>query len=280
MEDVKVELLERPTTRHIHKVKDSFCEINIREFHNFPSDLSNAVVIQGFPSHTLVGILVAGYLIDKLNLPQIGCFTSSKFPARCVIENGLPSHAIRIFGNNKVVVITGEFKPTGDELINSLVAAILEFGRIHRVKLILGVEGFPQTDKKGETNYEKTPLQYVSISKWFYQEMDKQKATPITSGVIAGLGGLTLAEASVDQFIDVGIIVAPTDAEKRYNDTFAAINIVNSINQMIKLDLNTVDLSDKARSLTKKADEKLAELIERDPKEKSSMSPSLSRMYI
>jgi predicted ATP-grasp superfamily ATP-dependent carboligase len=83
----------------------------------------------------LTGILCGGYLIDELKLPLIGCFTSKKFPPRCVIENGIPSHPIRIFGNEKLIVIAGEFKPVGEELTSSLVEAIISFGKRHRVKV-------------------------------------------------------------------------------------------------------------------------------------------------
>ena len=84
----KVVLLERPSVQNEIKIKDGFADITIKEFKNFPADLSEAIVVLGFPSHTLVGVLTAGFLQEKLNLPLIGCFTSRKFPPRAVIENG------------------------------------------------------------------------------------------------------------------------------------------------------------------------------------------------
>ena len=125
---------------------------------------------------------------------------------------GLPSHPVRIFGNNKIVVISGEFKPTGEEMSSALVQAVLEFGKVHRVKLILGVEGLPQQQQEGKNE----PLQYVAVSKWFYEQMEKQKSTPITSGVVAGMSGLLLAEGSLSSFVDIGLLIAPTDVEKRF----------------------------------------------------------------
>ena len=98
-------------------------------------DVSNSIVVQSFPSHTLTGILCGGYLVDELKLPLIGSLTSKKFPARCVIESGIPSHPIRIYGNEKIIVISGEFKPVGEELTSSLVEAIISFGKRHRVKV-------------------------------------------------------------------------------------------------------------------------------------------------
>eukprot|EP01091_Cochliopodium_minus_P020861 TRINITY_DN925_c0_g1_i1.p1 TRINITY_DN925_c0_g1~~TRINITY_DN925_c0_g1_i1.p1 ORF type:complete len:135 (+),score=38.22 TRINITY_DN925_c0_g1_i1:73-477(+) len=131
MENKEVILMERPIVENEYKVGD----IVVKEFNNFPKDITSSIVVQSFPSHTLTGILCGGYLIDQLKLPLIGAFTSKKFPPRCVIENGHPSHPIRIFGNGKLIVITGEFKPVGEELTASLVEAMIRVGKRHRVKV-------------------------------------------------------------------------------------------------------------------------------------------------
>ena len=98
---------------------------------------------------------------------------------------------------------------------------------------------------------------------------------PITSGVIAGLGGLTLAEGSLTNGVDLGLIVAPSDSEKRYKDTFSAINVVNALQKLIGFEINSEELLNKAKSITNKTDKMLNET--QKPKESDS---SLSRIYI
>ena len=91
------------------------------------------------------------------------------------------------------------------------------------------------------------------------------------------MAGLTLAEGSLTNGVDLGLIVAPSDSEKRYKDTFSAINIVNTLKKMIGIDLDTETLLNKAKSITNKTDKMLSET--QKPKE-NSVSPSLSRLYI
>ena len=72
-------------------------------------DLKGATVIAGFPSIGLVSTIAANYLIDALNLKQIGCVTSSQFPALSVVHTGEPLSPVRIYAgsqgpNNKIVV--------------------------------------------------------------------------------------------------------------------------------------------------------------------------------
>jgi len=71
-------------------------------------DLKNATVIAGFPSIGLVSTIAANYLIDAINLKQIGCVTSSQFPALSVVHTGEPLSPVRIYagtqpGGKKIV---------------------------------------------------------------------------------------------------------------------------------------------------------------------------------
>ena len=87
-------------------------------------DLRGATVIAGFPSIGLVSTIAANYLIDALNLNQIGCIKSSQFPALSVVHTGEPLSPVRIYAGTqengkKIVVFVSEFKPKPN-LINSI----------------------------------------------------------------------------------------------------------------------------------------------------------------
>ena len=60
-------------------------------------ELKGATVIAGFPSIGLVSTIAANYLIDALNLRQIGCMQSSHFPALSVVHTGEPLSPVRIY---------------------------------------------------------------------------------------------------------------------------------------------------------------------------------------
>ena len=101
---------------------------------------------------------------------------------------------------------------------------------------------------------------------------------PITSGVVAGLAGLTMAEGSLTNGIDLGLIIAPCDSEKRYKDTFSAINVLNALKKMIGIEVDTDILLNKAKNLTLKTDKLISQ--EKINEEEGSISPSLSRIFI
>ena len=94
-------------------------------------DLKEATVIAGFPSIGLVSTIAANYLIDALNLKQIGCITSPQFPALSVVHTGEPLSPVRIYSGiqdngEKIVVFVSEFKPKPN-LINSISEAIMNW---------------------------------------------------------------------------------------------------------------------------------------------------------
>ena len=108
-------------------------------------DLQGATVIAGFPSIGLVSTIAANYLIDALNLSQIGCMQSSHFPALSVVHTGEPLSPVRIYAGgqttgDKIVVFVSEFKPK-PHLINSISDAIMSWVTEKKCKLLISPEG-------------------------------------------------------------------------------------------------------------------------------------------
>ena len=108
-------------------------------------DLKDATVIAGFPSIGLVSTIAANYLIDALNLKQIGCVTSSQFPALSVVHTGEPLSPVRIYAGaqpngQKIVVFVSEFKPKPN-LINAISESIMNWANENNCKLLISPEG-------------------------------------------------------------------------------------------------------------------------------------------
>ena len=118
-------------------------EVDICDFEE--SDLQGATVIAGFPSIGLVSTIAANYLIDALNLKQIGCLNASQFPALSVVHTGEPLSPVRIYAGTqisgeKIVVFVSEFKPK-PTLINAISDAIIKWIIEKSCKLVISPEG-------------------------------------------------------------------------------------------------------------------------------------------
>src|SRR5947199_10583300 len=80
-------------------------------------DLRGATVIDGFPSVGLVSSIVANYLVNALNLVQIGIMDPVYFPTVALVRDGQPMNPVRTYAGPKVGardqldVFISEFQP-------------------------------------------------------------------------------------------------------------------------------------------------------------------------
>ena len=110
-------------------------DIQIIEYKNI--DLSNSVLIEAFPTVGLVSSIAGHFLVEQLNLEEIGTISSRYFMPAAVIHNGMPSPPVRIYASKKIcgsngdcdqiVVIISEFMPSVD-IIKPVASMILVLG--------------------------------------------------------------------------------------------------------------------------------------------------------
>jgi len=77
-------------------------------------DLTDGVVIEGFPSVGLVTTIAATYLISSLKLDQMAAMDSAWFPPVSMIYAEKPKFPARIYASarDKIAVCLSEFTPT------------------------------------------------------------------------------------------------------------------------------------------------------------------------
>ena len=158
-------------------------------------DLKGATVIAGFPSIGLVSTIAANYLIDALDLTQIGCVTSSQFPALSVVHTGEPLSPVRIYAGSqsshkKIVVFVSEFKPKPN-LINAISETITSWANEKGCKLMISPEGMVVEGKS--TDGEEEVEAYAIGSTEHARGMLVEKKIPqFKNGIIAGVSGVLL----------------------------------------------------------------------------------------
>jgi len=226
-------------------------KVILREFEKV--DCEGATVLVGFPSQTLTSIITAGFIREKFHLPIIGVITSPRFPPRCIVENGIPSHPIRIFGNKQLVIILCEFK-VPETQIWGVVEAILDFADRHNCKIVIQVEGLPVEEFEPKNISQK--LHFVSTNEQFTEQMKKMSHEPIVDSVIGGISGLILAEGGFHE-VDVACLIVPTTV--KYPDAYSALSVVKTISAYLGTEIDTTSLEQKANSLHKGVEKLLQE---------------------
>ena len=178
-------------------------------------DLRGATVIDGFPSVGLVSSIVANYLINALNLTQIGIMDSIYFPTVALVRDGQPMNPVRIYAGPKVddrdqiVVFISEFQPPPN--------------------LIVGPEGLIVDAREDEGDRQVEVYGIGSTDK----AMDMIRRNDITvfeEGVITGVAGVLLNEGRKRDF---DVITLLSEAHPDYPDARAAARAIEIIDKLL-----------------------------------------------
>ena len=137
---------------------------DIKVYELFRTDLRGAVVIDGFPSVGLVSTICANYLINSLDLKQIGIMDSIYFPTVSVVRESEPLNPVRIYSgdvmdrnqeNKSIVVFISEFQPP-PKLIKLIAGTILDWVIEQNCDILISPEGLViERGVEAETEPEK-----------------------------------------------------------------------------------------------------------------------------
>jgi uncharacterized protein len=222
-------------------------EVEICDFEKI--DLKGATVIAGFPSIGLVSTIAANYLIDALDLKQIGCLSSSHFPALSVVHTGEPLSPVRIYaGDNgrggKIVVFVSEFKPK-PTLINAISEAIMKWSKEKECSLLISPEGMVVEGKGAEDSKETEAYAIGSTEKARALLMEK-KIPQFKNGIIAGVSGVLL---NVGKQTDFDVISILAEAHPNYPDAKAAAAAINVMAIIMGAEINVTPLYEESERI-------------------------------
>ena len=209
-------------------------------------DVEGAILIDGFPSVGLVSSIVANYLIDTLEMEQIGIVESPAFPTVSLVRGGIPQHPVRIYAGSlrggrtahladRIVAFVSEFHPAPN-VIHPLATTILDWAQEQRCSLLVSPEGLSversATDRKGAKGgrFQDVKVYGIASTSKARDLYIEPNLAPFTEGVITGIAGVLLNEGRRRGF-DVLTFLA--EAQSDYPDARAAAKVIETINRIL-----------------------------------------------
>lgn len=209
----------------------------------------NPIIILGIPSLSLVGILSTKYLLDHLDVDEIGNIESSDIIPMTAIHKSKLVNPITIYYNQKynLVIIQSITEVTGHEW--DLAKTIMEVANTLSAKEMVLIEAMPPHE--GEMKI------------YYYSTKKKLKLDPIKEAVIAGPAASLLLEA---KSIPVTCLFA--EVHSQLPDYEAAAKIVESLDDYLGLKIDFKPLMETA----KKFENSLKQVMEKQKRAVESMS--------
>src|SRR5213082_3392033 len=169
-------------------------------------DLRGATVIDGFPSVGLVSSIVANYLINALNLVQIGIMDSVYFPTVALVRDGQPMNPVK-----------------------AIAATVLDWAQDARCNLLVCPEGLIVDAREDEAERQVEVYGIGSTDKTM-DMIRKNGITVFEEGVITGVAGVLLNEGRKRDF---DVITLLSEAHPDYPDARAAARAIEVIDKLL-----------------------------------------------
>ncbi|MEM2073009.1 MAG: proteasome assembly chaperone family protein [Nitrososphaeria archaeon] len=230
------------------------------------------IVIEGFPDVGLAGAIASMHLIESLKLEEIAYIETPLLPPIMVVHNGELLHPVRIYGNERLIVLTSEIAlPL--TVLNPLVKKVVEWLKGLNAKMLIALTGFPVENR---LEIEK-PEVYAVVSKKEYAEMlSKYKIEVLQEGFISGIYALFLKEC-----LKAGLPAIALVAQSflKYPDPGAAAELLNSLNSILSLNVDIKPLLENAEEIRLKARDLLRQTERVAPSAYRNVEGELPLMY-
>jgi uncharacterized protein len=199
-------------------------------------DISNSLVILGFPTIGLIGSIAGNYISNSLNLERVGSINSKYFMPSVIIRDSKPIPPVRIYhadqkmcGENNLcdnlVTIVSDF-PITPQIVNPLIEKILAWTDESNISLFLGLEGLKSTQKEED----KVDVYGVGSNSKMVEILDNYKIEKIKNGILAGFTGAFL---SIETERNNDMLCMLTEAHLAYPDSRAAGRLLEKVNEML-----------------------------------------------
>jgi uncharacterized protein len=233
---------------------------DIRIYELKKTNLRGATVIDGFPSIGLVSSIVANYLVNALELEQVGIMDSNFFPSISLIRKAQPMNTVRIYASERIkgtdeedvdqiVVFISEFQPPPN-LIKPISAAILDWIQEQRCSMLISPEGLvierpdeeaeieeEEEEEKGdepsveeENAIRSIDLYGVGSTVSARKLLSDHDIKPFEEGVITGVAGVLLNEGKRRDFNVISLLA---EAHSNYPDARAAAKIIEILDRIV-----------------------------------------------
>lgn len=203
---------------HVHEIK----KINYK----------SPIIFAGFVGAGLAGPLAVGYLIEKLRMQEVGFLRSKYLPPSTVFIQGRLRHPFRFYTNKNgticAVICEVTLKMDG---LNSIASTILDWAESKGTKELIILDGVASNEHDSKT--------FCAAEEDLCRIMSEKGISMISQGFITGIPGSILNECIIRKIRAITLLVK---ANHTNPDPLAAATLIDSINKVYGLNIDTTDL--------------------------------------
>tara|TARA_Y100000310_G_scaffold209670_1_gene210319 strand:+ start:1975 stop:2688 length:714 start_codon:yes stop_codon:yes gene_type:complete len=203
----------------------------------------NPTIIEGFPGFGLVGTIATEFLLEHLDVEQIGKITFNEGPAMIAIHDGKMVEPLGIFYNKKHNLILVHAVTATVDKEWAIADIIHKLSKDLGAKEIISLEGVGS----GEDSTGDGKVFFYTNNEKKKKVMSKIKVPPLKEGIIVGVTGAMMSR------VESTIVTAFfADTHSKLPDSKAAARVIEVLDNYLGLKVDTKPLLEQAKNFEDK----------------------------
>ncbi|RMW37890.1 MAG: proteasome assembly chaperone family protein [Nitrosopumilus sp.] len=198
-------------------------------------------LLVGFPSNGLVGTFAISYLINSLEMKQIGEIEVPDLPSTLFVENGEILAPIRIYNKKNIFIIISDV-PFNQYLADSFAHTVHQFCKKNSIKKLIIVSGMETT------NQEKRPPSIFGLATHATLEKILYK-NQIPKFLDGSIFGTDAAIISVFRKTRIPALVLYAECHPFFPDPEASIVAIETVAGILNVKVDIQDIKNKIDKL-------------------------------
>ncbi|AXV40256.1 proteasome assembly chaperone family protein [Methanobacterium sp. BAmetb5] len=201
-------------------------------------DIENATVIEGSPELGLIGNIVGWLLVEELKMKEIGHIESKHFPPLAVLYRGVAIHPFRIYNADDVVLFLSDFVVPPD-VTYDMTNVIVEWMKRNNSKELITLNSIAVPQKINQVAAAANSFEGL-------ERLGKLDLPILPFGNVNGISGTLLTRARASE-IPASCLFA--EVLNQYPDPRAAASVVEVLNRMLNINVNSEPLLKEAEEI-------------------------------
>jgi uncharacterized protein len=211
-------------------------------------------MIIGVPEVGLVGTIAASYLVDKLQLPELGYIDSDLMPQVLVVHNSKPKQPIRIFGKGKLVIVSSEI-PLLQRLAYDVAGEVVRWGKSKGTGMVIGVTGIASRERVEATEDQKPKVLAVTNEEKLFASLKDIGTVPFEEGLLSGTYAMVMKNCMKAGMPNLTLLA---EAHLTFPDPGAAAAVIDVLNRLLSLHVGIEPLLQESEEIRLKSRELMA----------------------
>jgi len=203
-------------------------------------DVSEPVLIEGYPGIGLVGHIAGNFLAKELGMEIIGHVESPFLPPMALVLEGEPAPPLRFYGKDNLIVAVADIYVT-PTLVTEIARELAAYLKRNLAKKVISIGGIGIGMFKGEPD-----VWGVGARKELNRELENAGVKILQYGSIMGMSGQLLWEARKEG-LDAYVLLGETFGDRP--DPKAAAKVIETIKGILPLKVSTEPLLQEARMI-------------------------------